>query len=162
MGGINVRRWLPSGLAAAALIWLVEGTGSIFYMEDMQAAMAAHDLSMELDASIWVLSVIVSLLAGLTFMFFYAAARPRFGPGPATAVKVAVALWVGGYLLSLIGMGMIDLYPPGMLVIWGAVGLVEMILAAVLGAWIYREGELETPAAAAPSAPPPPAAPAGT
>jgi hypothetical protein len=81
----------------------------------------------------------VSLIVGFALVFFYAAARPRFGPGPKTAVIVAVALWVGGYLLNLLGYRMIGLFPAGMLVLWGAIGLVEMILAGILGAWIYRE-----------------------
>jgi hypothetical protein len=54
-------------------------------------------------------------------------------------VIAAVALWSGGYLLSLIGYGMIGMYPDSMLTIWGAVGLVEMIIAAIAGGWIYKE-----------------------
>lgn len=140
MGGINVGRWLGSGVAAAAVVWIVEGVGALVYMEDMQAALEASGLSMETTAGTWVLTVVVSLIAGLVLMFFYAAARPRFGPGPGTAVKVAVALWLGGYVLSLIGLGMIGLYPTGMLVMWGVIGLLELILAALVGGWIYREG----------------------
>lgn len=140
MAGINLRRWLLGGIAAGALIWLLEGAASLVYMEDAQAALAAHDLAMELTAGTWALTIIVSLISGLALVFFYAAARSRFGPGPRTAVIVAVALWVAAYLLSLLGYQMIGLYPSGMLVLWGAVGLVELILAGLLGAWIYREG----------------------
>jgi hypothetical protein len=105
----------------------------------MEAALQAHGLAMELSAGIMLMTVVVSLIAGLTLMFFYAAARPRFGAGPKTAVLVAVAFWIGGYLLSLIGYGMIGLYPSSLLVVWGIIGLVEMILAALVGGWIYRE-----------------------
>jgi hypothetical protein len=70
-----------------------------------------------------------------------AAARPRFGPGPMTAVMVAVALWAGGYLLTLIGYGMMGMFPTGLLVWWGAVALVEMIMGALAGGWVYREEE---------------------
>jgi hypothetical protein len=42
-------------------------------------------------------------------------------------------------LLSLAGYGMIGLYDGGVLLIWAAVGLGELILAALLGGWIYRE-----------------------
>lgn len=146
MGGIDTGRWLGSGIAAGIFIWVVEGAASLVYMEDMEAALEAHGLAMTLGAGTVAGTVFVSLVAGLVLMFFYAAARPRFGPGPGTAVKVAVALWAGGYLTSLVGLGMVGLYPTGMLVIWGIVGLVETILAALLGGWIYRE---------APAAPPP-------
>ncbi len=139
MGTINVGRWVMGGVVAGILIWIIEGLASALYMEQMQAAMEAHGLSMEMSAGVWVLSVVVSLLAGLVLVFFYAAARPRFGPGPRTAVIVAVALFVGGYLLSLVGYHMLGLFPDTMLVTWGIIGLVEWILATLAGGWIYRE-----------------------
>jgi hypothetical protein len=84
-------------------------------------------------------SVLVSLITGLTMIFFYAAARPRFGAGPRSAVIVAVALWLCGYFISLVGYQMLGIFPNQMLALWGVVGLVEMILAGLAGAWLYRE-----------------------
>jgi len=139
MNGINVRRWAAGGIAAGLLIWIIEGAASLLYMEQMHAAMESHGLRMEPTPGLFVISVVMSLLSGLVLVSFYAAARPRFGPGPRTAVTVAVALWLGGMVLSLLGYHMLGLFPVSMLVVWGAVGLVEMILAALLGGWIYRE-----------------------
>jgi hypothetical protein len=139
MGGINVGRWIAGGVAAGILIWLVEGAASVLYMEGMTAALETHGLAMDISPALFLITVLVSLVSGLVLVFFYAAARPRFGPGPRTAVIVAVALWLGGYFLSLIGYSMIGLYPNSMIATWGAIGLVEMILASILGAWIYRE-----------------------
>lgn len=42
--------------------------------------------------------------------------------------------------MSLIVSGMLRLHEPSLPILWGAVGPVEMILAALLGGWIYREG----------------------
>lgn len=139
MSGINVKRWLAGGVAAGALIWIFEGAASVLYMDDMRQAMEAHGLAMNLTAGTFAISVVVSLIAGLALVFFYAAARPRFGPGPKTAVLIAVALWLGGYFVTILGYQMLGLFPTSMLALWGVVGLVEMILAGVLGAWIYRE-----------------------
>jgi len=141
MSGINVGRWLAGGVVAGIIIWLVEGIASFTYMGDMEATLEVHGMSLEMSAAAWVLSVAVSLIAGLTLIFFYAAARPRFGPGPKTAVIVAVAMWFGGYLLSLIGYHMIGLYPMTMLALWGLVGIIELIVAALAGGRIYQEGE---------------------
>jgi hypothetical protein len=47
--------------------------------------------------------------------------------------------WCGGYLPSLIGYYISGIYPGGILVMWGSMGLVEMIIAAVAGGWVYRE-----------------------
>jgi hypothetical protein len=139
MGGINVSRWILAGIAAGVVVWVLEGAASVLYMDDMTAALEARGIALEMTAGILVASVFVSVITGLALMFFYAAARPRFGPGPGTAALVAVVFWAGGYLLSLIGYGMLGLYPTGMLAMWGVIGLVEMIIAAVVGAWIYRE-----------------------
>lgn len=141
MAGINVGRWLAGGVVAGAVTFVLEGIASVFYMEDMETALAALGLSMEMTGGVWVLAVLVSLLLGLVLVFLYAAARPRFGPGPMTAVMVAVALWAGGYLLTLIGYGMMGMFPTGPLVWWGAVALVEMIMGALAGGWVYREEE---------------------
>ena len=141
MGGISIGRWLAGGIAAGMVMWIIEGAASMLYMGDMEGALEAHGLGMELTAGVTVLTVVVSLVAGLVLVFLYAAARPRFGPGPKTAVIVAVAMWIGGYLLSLLGYQMIGLYPSSMLVMWGAIGLIEIIIAALVGGWIYRETE---------------------
>ncbi|MCJ7629149.1 MAG: hypothetical protein ABIF09_02045 [Gemmatimonadota bacterium] len=139
MGGINVGRWLAGGIAAAVVTFFMEGIASIFYMDQMMASLEALGLSMEMTGAAWFLAIMVSLISGLVLIFFYAAARPRFGPGPKTAILVAVALWFGGYLLSLIGYHMAGIYPASLLVMWGAVALVELIIAALVGGWVYRE-----------------------
>jgi hypothetical protein len=144
MSGVNVGRWIAGGLAAGILMWFMEGAASVLYMEQMKASLAAHGLAMDISPRTFVLSVVASLLAGLVLVFLYAAARPRFGPGPRTALLVGVAVWVGGYVLSLLGYLMLGLFPISLLAMWGLIGLVEILLASLLGGWIYREA---TPAA---------------
>lgn len=139
MSSINVGRWLAGGVAAAVVIFAVEGVASVFYLDRMMASLADHGLGMEMSGSAMARTVMVSLVSGLVLIFFYAAVRPRFGPGPRTAILVAVFLWLGGSFLSLVGYQMVGMYPNGMLVMWGIVGIVEMIIAALVGGWIYRE-----------------------
>jgi hypothetical protein len=139
MGGINVGRWLAGGVAAAVVIFALEGVSSIFYLDQMMASLAALGLEMEMSGSAMAVNVLVSLISGLVLIFFYAAVRPRFGPGPKTAILVAVVLWFGGYFLSLVGYQVVGIYPTGLLVTWGIVGIVEMIIAALVGGWIYKE-----------------------
>ncbi len=139
MGGIDTKRWLLGGLAAGVLIWVVELVASMLYMEDMKAALESHSLSMQMSAVAVVTSVVMSLLAGLTIVFIYAMARARLGPGPRTAVVAGVAFFLGSTLLSIVGWGMLGLYPAGTLVAWAVVGLVEAVLAALLGGYVYRE-----------------------
>jgi hypothetical protein len=139
MGGFNVGRWLAGGFVAAIVVWVIEGVSAIFYMDEMETALAAMNLSMDMSAGAWMMTILVSLLVGMTAVFFYAAARPRFGPGPKTAVLVAVVYFMGGTLISILGYGMIGMYPAGMLAKWGLIGLAELIVATVVGAWVYKE-----------------------
>jgi hypothetical protein len=142
MGGINVTRWFAGGIAAGVVVWALEWLASIFYMDDAQAALEAANLTMDMTSGTWILTVVLSLIIGLALVFFYAAARPRFGPGPKTAATVAVVLWFASYLVSLLGYHMIGLYPTSMLALWGLVGLIELIVAAMVGGWVYREAEV--------------------
>jgi uncharacterized membrane protein len=139
MGGIDTKRWLLGGLAAGVLIWLIEGVASMLYAADMQAAMTAHNLSVEMSAGALVTSILMSVLTGLVIVFIYAMARARLGPGPRTAVVAGVAFYLGSTLLCLLGWGMLGLYPARMLVTWAVMGLVEVVLAALLGGFVYRE-----------------------
>jgi hypothetical protein len=140
MSGINAGRWIAGGIAAGALMWVTEGLSGMSYQREMGAALTAHGLSMEISPESFLISVAASLIAGLSLVFLYAAARPRFGPGPRTAILVAVVLWAGGYFLSMLGYHLLRLFPDRMLFLWGATGLAEMILGSLLGARIYREG----------------------
>lgn len=139
MAGINVGRWIVGGVVAGIFVWLFEGVASLLYMDDYMKSMEAHNLSMDMGPAMWILSIVVSLIVGLVAVFFYAAVRPRFGAGPKTAVIVGCVLWVSGYLMSLIGYQMMGLFSQGLLVKWGVIGLIEVVLASILGAWIYRE-----------------------
>jgi hypothetical protein len=142
MAGINVRRLLASGFVAGVLIWLVEGAGAVFlYMELLESRLAELGLSMEMSGFHMSVTALVSLVVGYTLMFFYVGVRPRFGPGPLTAILVAVAFWLGGYVVALVGYFLAGIYPNHLLVQWGAVGLLEMVAATLLGGWIYREAD---------------------
>ncbi len=141
MGGINVGRWLAGGFAASVVTFLMEGLWSSMYMEQVEAALADLGLEMHMTGMNWVLAIVVSLIFGFALVFFYAVARPRFGPGPMTAIKMAVAFWIGGYLLQLIGYHMMGFYPDSLLVMWGWQGLISTILGALAGGWVYREEE---------------------
>ena len=139
MAAINIKRLLLGGVVAAMALWLLESGASFLYLGKMQNALLAHEIVLEPSFALTVKSVVIALLTGLTMLFFYAAARPRFGPGPKTVLIVTIVFWLGGYVPALIGYDMIGIYPRRLLYQWGLVGLGEMIIACNLGAWLYRE-----------------------
>ena len=59
-------------------------------------------------------------------------------------MRAGVALWAATYLYVCVGMMGISGVPKGLLSIALVWGLVEMVLAVYVGAWLYREGELAT------------------
>lgn len=139
MSGINVARWIIGGLVAGLFIWFFEGVASMIYMEEMKVAIEKHNLAYDMSAVSMILALVISFIGGLSAVFFYAAARPRFGAGPITAVKVALALWFPVYLIALIGYHMMGLFSASILIKWGFISIIELPLATLIGAWIYKE-----------------------
>lgn len=136
---INTNRLLVGGVVVGVLLWFLEAAASMIYLDDMRMALQAHSLVLQMKSSTWLASLAGFLMFGLTLVFMYVAMRPRFGPGPKTAIIAAVTLWLGGYVTSLIGYDQIALYPRSLLYLWGVVGLLQLIIGSLVGAWIYRE-----------------------
>ncbi len=140
MGGINVPRWLAGGVVAAIVIYVIEWImGTNVWATAVNARLTELGLSTSMTAGTFVGFAIMSLLVGLVLIFFYAAARTRFGPGVRTAVIVSIALFLGGYLTGLVYYGIIGLFSSDLLVKWGVQGLIETIIAGIAGAWVYKE-----------------------
>lgn len=141
MTQINMQRVALGALAAGAVIFVAEGILSQVYMGPMEVALEAHNLSMDVTLGGFVLAALMSLLVGFALVWFYAAARPRFGPGPKTAALVSVVLWLGGYVPSVLGYKIMGLFTDWLLVFWALTGLVEVIVATMVGGWLYTESE---------------------
>ena len=80
-----------------------------------------------------------SLAHGLFLGWFYAAIRPRFGPGPRTAALTGLAVWVIAYGLPNLANVAYGFMPLKLTVIGTAWGLVELLTASLIGARLYRE-----------------------
>lgn len=76
---------------------------------------------------------------GLLAVFLYAACRPRFGPGPWTAVIAGATVFLTVGVVILLTLNDLGLLTGRRL--WIAAGwtLAESIIAALAGAWLYRE-----------------------
>jgi len=82
--------------------------------------------------------VIFDIVYIMAAVWIYAAIRPRFGPGPKTAVYAALASWfVGGSVAGFFWM--IGIFGTHLFFATGAVELVNTIVSTLVGAWIYTE-----------------------
>ena len=89
--------------------------------------------------SFYVIAVAITFALGITIVLGYAAIRPRFDPGPKTAIVAALFAWFGVYVYgNVISLGL-GIVPSRVVVITLAWGLVEYLIATLAGAAIYAE-----------------------
>jgi hypothetical protein len=138
MGKINWGRVLLGGLVAGVVINLVEYVSNTYVLAS-QNARAMRALGVQLPSGAIPMFVLNGFLTGIAAVWLYAAARPRYGAGPRTAVITAVGVWIIGYALPAFGLGSAGLFGAHLLIIGSLIGLVEIIVASVAGAAVYKE-----------------------
>src|ERR1051326_8723332 len=87
----------------------------------------------------YAIAIAITLVLGIVIVLGYAAIRPRFGPGPKTAIITALFVWFGVYLYQnviALGLGMVPAKTVAIVLAWG---LVEYIIAMLIGGALYKE-----------------------
>jgi hypothetical protein len=144
MGKINMGRVILGGLVAGLVMNASEaflhagvlGEDGAKLVEDWKR------LGLELDIRpsllFWLIGI--TFVLGILAVWTYAAIRPRFGPGPRTALCAGLAVWAMSYLYAAVYIDAgIVVWPPKLTWLPVAWGLVEIPVATLLGAWVYRE-----------------------
>ena len=85
-----------------------------------------------------VLVVINGFVQGITTVWLYAAIRPRFGPGPKTAVIAGFAVWFLVSWVHVTWAAFTGARPTAVLSPIAA-NLPLVLLAGMAGAWLYKE-----------------------
>jgi hypothetical protein len=139
MANINIGRVVLGGLAAGVILCLGEYVlNDIVLADRMKVYYHAHNFKTPGTSAIAV-AVVMTLVLGIVIVLGYAAIRSRFGPGPKTAVIAALFAWFGVYLYNFVVGNALGLLPTDFLPILLGWGIVEYILAALVGAWLYKE-----------------------
>ena len=141
---MNWARVLTGGLAAGFVMLLSQIVLHTVVLAEQGAALIDDWAARGLDASAAlepsILLTVAIFLLGLVTIWVYAAARPRFGPGPRTAICTAVVVWAASYLYTAVYIQEGVVILPTRLVWLPAVwGFFEVQLATLVGAWLYRE-----------------------
>lgn len=144
MRSINWGRVILGGLLAGMVINVFEFfLNGVILAKDWQAAMLALGRPPIVGGQIAVFFIwsfiLWGFLIGIFSVWLYAAIRPRYGAGPKTALGVGSFVWSLGYLLTSVTPFLLNLYPRRIFAIGLTVGLVEVLLATLVGAWLYRE-----------------------
>lgn len=153
MAHTNRIRVILGGLLAGVVINVVEYiTNGVVLKQAWSAAMQALGKSAELTAGAIVIFNIWGFLLGIAAVWLYAAIRPRYGAGPTTAVRAGLFAWAVAVFLSNLGNFALGLFRVRLLVITSVVALIEVVVATVAGAWLYKEKETAIEAIRRPAA----------
>jgi hypothetical protein len=137
--GINYPRVLLGGIVSGVLLAAGESVlATVVLSGDWDATPVDPDATaIGTLRSLAVIGVVI--LSGFVLIWLYAAIRPRFGPGPRTAIIAGLALWLIAWALMGASLALSGLVTPRVAVISGIWGLFEVPLAALAGASLYRE-----------------------
>jgi hypothetical protein len=139
MTGINTGRVILGGLLAGVVINVGESVlNAVVLADDMAAALARMNLPPVGGSAIGVF-VVLGFALGIAMVWLYAAIRPRYGAGARTALCAGAAVWFLAYLYPSIGYAVMGMFSTGTIVLALIWGLVELLIAAVAGAWLYKE-----------------------
>ena len=141
MTKINFGRVVLGGLAAGLLLVIGDTLLHTAVMgEQWKAAMDIYGMPEPGSGAIIFFSVL-DLIMGIVTVWIYAAIRPRFGAGVRTAVVAGILVWFLGWFWHMSGLIAMKMYPTDLIVktlIWG---IIQMPVASILGAWLYKEGQ---------------------
>ncbi len=121
MGGINIAGVIKGGMAAALIMNI-----SQYLLRMMVGANTATPVAA---------MVIMASALGFATVWLYAAIRPRFGPGPKTAICAGLTAWALSYVFPAIFGGA----SIGTVVVTIAWTGVEMLVASSVGGYLYHE-----------------------
>ena len=139
MGHINYAGVLKGGIAAGVVMNISEIILNVPVAgTQMNKELAARNLA-PVTESQGVVFVVMTLLLGIMTVWLYAAIRPRFGAGPGTAICAGLVVWTLSYLYTAITMGVLGFNSMGMIVLVVVWTAIEMIVAAAVGGYLYRE-----------------------
>jgi hypothetical protein len=127
-------------LLAGVVINLVEFvTNGIILKADWGQAMQALGKSPNITGSAIAIYNVWGFLVGIAAVWIYAAIRPRYGAGAGTAARAGLATWFLAVLLANLANYPSGVFPTRLLIITAVVALFEIVVATVVGAWLYKE-----------------------
>ena len=137
---MNYGRVILGGLVAGLVFNIGEFVLNALILHSAMVEWAkSHNLPEDPGPSFLVAAIGLTFVLGILTVWLYALIRPRLGSGPKTAIIAALVMWFGVYIYCGIIYGMLLVQPMNLIAIAAAYGLVEYIVGAIAGAWVYKE-----------------------
>jgi hypothetical protein len=139
MSNINTGRVVLGGLLAGLVLNIGEFILNDFLLgAHMKEFLTRHNFP-EPSGTFIAIAVGLTFVMGIVLVLGYACIRTRLGAGPKTAIIAGLFAWFAVYFYSGIINGVIFGIPMGTMAMVIGYGLVEYALAALAGAWLYKE-----------------------
>lgn len=141
---INTSKVVTGGIVTGIIITAIDMVSSFFILGERMMADAnafkpgLGDMMATMSTGQMIGMVIMNLIVGMLLIWTYAGFRPRFGPGPKTAAYAALIFFAFGLIMTsnYMAMGMMS---KGLWITYGAIWLVNLLVATMAGAKIYSE-----------------------
>ncbi len=139
MNKINLGRVVLGGLLAGLVINIGEVLFNDFVVgTQIKAWFKAHNFA-EPGGTFVAIAVSLSFILGIVIVLTYALIRPRLGPGVKTAIVAGLIAYFANYVYCGVINGVLMDVSSSLMCISLVWGLVEYVLAAIAGAWVYKE-----------------------
>ena len=139
MGRINLGRVILGGLVAGVVINAFEFVLNGVVLADQWPVLMKSINRPVLGMNEIIAFNVFGFLQGLVAIWTYAAIRPRFGEGPKTALFAALLTWVTAYVFVDAMPTIMGIFELPMTLMLAGVGLVEIVVATLAGAYLYKE-----------------------
>jgi uncharacterized membrane protein YgdD (TMEM256/DUF423 family) len=137
---MNYGRVILGGLVAGLILNIGEFLfNGVIMANAMREWAATHNFPPEPTPTFFVAATVLTFALGIVLVWLYALIRPRTGPGPKTAVIAAIIMWFGICLYCGIIYALLLEQPRHMVGIGIVWCLGEYVIAAIAGAWLYKE-----------------------
>jgi hypothetical protein len=141
MSSINTGRVIGAGLVGGLALNVVDMGTQMLMADDMKAMVerlhldpALTDMTMA-NALPW---IGVDFIVGILIVLNYAAMRPRFGPGPKTALLAGFMLY-GAVTAVLYGFATMGVFTEAMFLKSAAFAALSFGAGSLAGGWAYKE-----------------------
>jgi len=144
---INRRKLLVAGLAAGIVLNIIDFlSNGVILSARMQADANAFkpglgDEMAAMGGAQIAVYVFFDFIVGFLLAWTYAAIRPRFGPGPRTALYVGLLFFVFGLILTF-GYKELGVMSSGLWWMYTGIWFVNLLIASAVAGWVYSEDEV--------------------
>lgn len=146
---MNIQRIVIGGVVAGIICFMGDGVVHGVLLQSLWNEIAAtlHLTNTEAQrqsSMIWFL--LYDVVKGLAAVLVYALIRPRFGPGPRTALIAGLVTWALCIPVPLAGLLPMHFFGRKFALLWSIYGAFPVLFGTIAGAALYKE----QPAATAP------------